>query len=792
MKEGKIGSAITGIKLNTEIFVDGGEPVSPTFINFFFGNNGTGKTSISRAIRDSQGITFASDKSGEDYKILVFNQDYISDNFESYKGLKGVFTVGKENIAIQKKLDEKIQQLAEQDKIRAVAVNEASQKLREQQALDNDYYEKCWKKKREYSSDFEKALSCYKRSKQKFAEDVSTRHPDGIKIEELRRYYASVFSSEAKTYEKFGSISDVKVLDSIPGREIMELRIVNAADTDIGKHLQKLGATEWAHHGHEQYGKKAGNKCPYCAQVLPDGFEEMFVKSFDSEYKENIKKIAAFLERYRGESDALYAGLAKTPSEVYPEVATLATRYREQLDALKGIIANNIVAIMQKTAEPSLKLPIQDTGTALKEISETLTEINKLIEENNLIVKKKEYKEGECKELILRFFASELQEVTDEYKKNRASLQEAFLKQKAIIKEKNQAIDAIRDEIKDLSAKTVETESAMNNINGILRDTGFTGIKVRPQRETLDVVNGEGKTEKYMPIHAVNYEVIRTETEEIADKLSEGEKNFLAFLYFYQRVFGSDSEIADFKDKIVVIDDPVSSMDSGALFVVSALVRKMVEICKNNVSGDNRSASGNFIKQIFVLTHNVYFHREVTYAFEDFWECVSFFHIRKIGNRSRVALCTKPDPNRPSVLINNNPVHNSYWALWEEYRVVETAIPLINVIRRILEYYFLQLTGYDGGSLRDKILVSNREKFVDKDDSGKEDTTRFDMAASMLSYLHVSATGVNDGMYYVDEGMDVGKCRYTFEKIFECMEQKQHFDMMMKSVGGTSAANHLK
>lgn len=32
------------------------------------------------------------------------------------------------------------------------------------------------------------------------------------------------------------------------------------------------------------------------------------------------------------------------------------------------------------------------------------------------------------------------------------------------------------------------------------------------------------------------------------------------------------------KDKIVVIDDPVSSMDSGALFIVSALVREMIEV----------------------------------------------------------------------------------------------------------------------------------------------------------------------------------------------------------------------
>ncbi|MDR0355882.1 MAG: AAA family ATPase [Deltaproteobacteria bacterium] len=38
------------------------------------------------------------------------------------------------------------------------------------------------------------------------------------------------------------------------------------------------------------------------------------------------------------------------------------------------------------------------------------------------------------------------------------------------------------------------------------------------------------------------------------------------------------------KDKIVVIDDPVSSMDSSVLFIVSTLVREMVEVCYNIVA----------------------------------------------------------------------------------------------------------------------------------------------------------------------------------------------------------------
>ncbi len=38
----------------------------------------------------------------------------------------------------------------------------------------------------------------------------------------------------------------------------------------------------------------------------------------------------------------------------------------------------------------------------------------------------------------------------------------------------------------------------------------------------------------------------------------------------------------ELKEKIVVIDDPVSSMDSTALFLVSAIVREMINVCRKN------------------------------------------------------------------------------------------------------------------------------------------------------------------------------------------------------------------
>ena len=54
-------------------------------------------------------------------------------------------------------------------------------------------------------------------------------------------------------------------------------------------------------------------------------------------------------------------------------------------------------------------------------------------------------------------------------------------------------------------------------------------------------------------------------------------------------------------------------------------------------------------------------------------------------------------------------MHNSYSALWTEYSTLTSTIPLMNVIRRILEYYFLQLCGYEEYDLTKKVLEEKKD-----------------------------------------------------------------------------------
>ena len=219
-------------------------------------------------------------------------------------------------------------------------------------------------------------------------------------------------------------------------------------------------------------------------------------------------------------------------------------------------------------------------------------------------------------------------------------------------------------------------------------------------------------------------------------------------------------------------------MDSSSLFIVSSLIRKMIEICRNSADNRNPVIHGNFIKQIFILTHNAYFHREIGYLYADRYDIVSYYLIRKTNNKSSIKLCDKVNPDAPSDRMNVNPVKNSYAALWEEYKELTNPLPLMNVIRRILEYYFLQLCGYGGDYLRNRILVECKDKFIQTND-GNVDDSKYLLASAMLSYIAANSSGINDGFNYVEDYYDTSLCRETFEMIFRQMDQGQHFDMMM-------------
>jgi wobble nucleotide-excising tRNase len=100
----KIQTEITKVTLNSPIFTD--KVFYPTLVNFIYGTNGTGKSTISRLMdqKDYPGLEFKQPK--DDAVIMVYNEDYIRENVQSYGNIPGVFTLTKQNAEKKKAIDD--------------------------------------------------------------------------------------------------------------------------------------------------------------------------------------------------------------------------------------------------------------------------------------------------------------------------------------------------------------------------------------------------------------------------------------------------------------------------------------------------------------------------------------------------------------------------------------------------------------------------------------------------------------------------------------------------------------
>lgn len=738
----KIKSEIVRIDLTDASYKDSHAYIEPTYVNFFFGNNGAGKSTIAKAIKGGVGLSYAPGRTAADYWPLVYNQEFIDENFRSYRNMRGVFTLNAKNAEVQAQIEEVTAERTRIKKLSGAAAKRQKILLDNKANLHREFLQECWKRGKEFRDEFPGTMD-KKGKSDPFVREILKHAPADMSLDELRRIYDSAFSETAKHYQRFTTIPDPTVMDTVEGSEILSKPIVNSADTELAGFLRDIGATEWMRQGHDLFAHEAGGRCPYCGEKLPVDFEQTFIDSFDNRYQDNLRLLSEFMARYKKAANDMFVPLQAIPAELYPQIDLKP--YTDKMAVLKAAIQANIESIKSKIDNPASTVMITAVQPILDELADIISEFNAMIDANNAIVAAGPAKRTECTDAVFGVLAFKLKDVIAAYRRNDSDIQDQLDALEKEIQGYTDSLAEIEKQLKTLRGSTVETDTAKDSINQMLRDSGMRGFSLQPKRGVDNV-----------------YEVRRPDGT-IADNLSEGEKNFIAFLYFYHLVHGSNSADGDTREKIVVIDDPVSSMDSGSLFIVSTLVRQMIEICRNNADNRNPVAKGNFIKQIFILTHNAYFHREVSYSYITKYDYASFYLIRKIGTKSTIKMFDDVDPNEPTQRVNINPVKNSYAALWDEYREVTSAVPLMNVIRRILEYYFLQLCGYEGSVLRQVILVQAKEDGRYKDADGNDNEEKFQLATAMLAYINASSIGMSDGMDFVEDCLNADECRRIFE-----------------------------
>lgn len=167
----KLPSEIIKIELDDATFRGTHVVIEPTYVNFFFGNNGTGKSTIAKAIQSGTGVTYAPGRSHADYIPLVYNQDFINHNVANFHSLPGVFTINDVNVKIQEQIDEKSALQTAARKASSDASAEYEKKRGTQEELQKQLFKDCWDKTSDLRERFDETQEGKKKSRQ-FTEEV--------------------------------------------------------------------------------------------------------------------------------------------------------------------------------------------------------------------------------------------------------------------------------------------------------------------------------------------------------------------------------------------------------------------------------------------------------------------------------------------------------------------------------------------------------------------------------------------------------------------------------------------
>lgn len=704
-------------------------------LNFLFGSNGTGKTTVSRVIAEEANFPtcHVTWKAGTKLQPLVYNHDFVDRNFHQPPELKGVFTIGeKQKDALAKIAAAKLELDALTTKIETLTqglqgADGTGGKKGELAALEAGLKDKCWARKQKHDAKLQGGFEGYRNSSEKFKgkvlQELTANRAPLLTLAELEKKSESVFGPAPTAEASIPSVDASKLLAHEKSR-ILKKRVIGKEDVDIAAMIKKLGNSDWVREGMAFYEVNEG-LCPFCQQSTNEALAQSLNEYFDETFVTDSKTIDDLATDYETEAARIQqqiASIIASPSK-FLDVEKLKTE-KELLDA--RITLNN-KRLAGKKKEASQVVELESLSNVCTSIEALIDETNTQVAAHNKMVANLATERAALTAQVWKFVLEELKTDLAAFKSAKDGLDKAINSMTAQIATATTEKAKKEVEIRELEKQTTSIQPTINGINSLLSSFGFHGFKL-------------AKAES-----GNSYKLVRSDGSDAKATLSEGEKTFVTFLYFYHLLKGSESDSGMTTDRIVVFDDPVSSLDSDILFIVSSLIKGLL---------DEVHAGTGHIKQIFVLTHNVYFHKEVTYPPRQ--KGVSpnertYWVVRKPG------LVSKLDKHP------TNPIKTSYELLWAEVRKPERSnLAIQNTLRRILENYFKILGGTDFDDLC--AMFDGKEKLICK---------------SLCSWVHDGSHYAHDDLYVsIDDSM-VDTYLRVFRAIFDKSGHSAHYKMMM-------------
>lgn len=599
--------------------------------NIVFGFNGSGKTTLSNAISFFADNSFISEEEkkeifddikNEDNSVIelslqgnsnikypassvhsknyyIFNSNFVATHvFNGTKGrLKKFSNIGGE---IKNKEIDTINQQIE-------TIEEEKKKLESENKKFDDKHEEITKEK---SKGFGKTLT--DKNKRLQAQDLSNVKLSNSTIEELEAKLSSL-SADYELSKKqddlntdleelrqliFGTLSlDIENVDENIlskniqqlSKDILEKKIAEIQNLFSDEQHQK-SVERWFKYGKdvlEKVSEHEGKNCPICDTDISSRLD-LLLQDYQGYFDESYEKFISELKTKTDEVASAISLLDQYEKNA-EKLDKLFTKYEKLLNQLVfekfdfSIVKNDLTAL-----EKALKAKndnIQGVLSKPTDVSDNLTKLNNALTKlQNLktgilsVLESKKLNthtiEGNIRQtyneiIVLEFNNLDNTGALEKYRNNKKRI--------SVIEEsKNEGLPFLKDKLRE-ELKKLKAESKSISIYLVKMGIDHFDIDINENEEDENIV--------------IKYKNSTNDKNKLKNCLSDGEKTALAFAYFLSKFENEINTPEKVKDSVVVIDDPISSLDDNRLYSTAHLIWRNFEE----------------VKQLIVLSHNFLF-----------------------------------------------------------------------------------------------------------------------------------------------------------------------------------------
>ena len=780
---------ITEVDLSgTPCFAPGATLENLKKVNFIFGPNGTGKTSITRILSegpDDDRITLAEESSTRE--ILVLNSKYIEETFQETEN--GIFFLGKQSIANQNDIESKKkdrERLSEE--IELLKSKKGSAENDESEAKEA-LLSAIWSNRKIVPDQLSSCLDGYNKRRTKLRDKVKDIRQNPLPpedalpatLDELATQEKGLLTTTLETAPRVRTIPQIpQRLEDLPN--LLRTPLIPAADSPLSDLISQIQHSDWVREGKhimETHQDALDDRCPFCQQQTPQDFSDNLTKLWDRSYDNAVARLQSRLDTLKLSLQQLSDFTSEIDKHQLKDVAEYSKN--AQLDAIEKALSKSLELLREKLDKQSQSFDapedwdINAFNSALRELGERL---NTLVNEHNAKVNDQDNLRKEFEDKFWSVFSHhtchDAFKAFDSIVGGETGTAARIVALEEQIAEKDEKRKELTNLIKVAEQSRMDIHPAIEHINRALSGIGMTSFELGASTDDFITGHLPNPTQRDGYILLRTNEYGRKERTDVTT-LSDGERNLICFLYFFHQ-FHKDTANTD-KKFTVVIDDPINAMDGLSSFITSGYIRELI----SEVLSLGKHRPHKYVDQLIILTHSTRFHMEAAYKIKKANANCAFYTIER--------LLSPADHNRHAKSVISGPfddskIHSEYALLWEEVRrawnILDSApayakptgdpraqiSPLIgNTMRRIIESYLIHLCG-----------IGSITELGESSDAA----TR-----ALMAFTNNNSHDAFDMDLHAVHNLTIDQLFYAFEKVFIEHGAADHYNMMMRKGAAT-------